>query len=199
MSFLKTIYRWLWTDERKLEALLFEELQDYAAENPEGAYNEFIRRLQRLVFYAAEEYLQRKSSEVTRDAIEEKVGQIFEEFSPQFGSDDPQTILLRFAAVMRRQLDADSFGIMGLFYYKQLPIYHISDDEARIILAACYQDALSSEGSLKEALADRFNRSPDEIEKILKKAHKEYDKVMREEFSSDELNQLTEGYLDNGE
>jgi hypothetical protein len=195
MAFLQTIYRWLWTGERKLEALLFEELQDYAAENPEGAYNEFVRRLQRLVFYAAEEYLQRNSSEVTRDAIEEKVGKIFEEFSPQFGSGDPQTILLRFAAVIRRELDADSFGIIGLFYYKQLPTYHISDDEARIILAASYQEALSSEGSLKEALAYRFNRSPDEIERILKRAHKEYDKVINEEFSSEELNELTEGYL----
>lgn len=194
MGIFETIYGW-WTGERKLEALPFNELQASGAENPVSAYTEFIRRLQRLVFYAAEEYLQRNSTQVTREAIEEKVGQIFEEFSPEFGSGDPHTVLLRFAAVIRRELDAEAFGIIGLFFYKQLPTYHISDDEARIILAASYQEALSNEGSLKEALADRFNRSPDEIERILKRAHEEYEKVITEEFSSDELTELTEGYL----
>jgi hypothetical protein len=196
MGIIQTIYGWLpWSGERKLEALPFEELQESAAENPVGAYEEFVRRMQRLVFYAAEEYLQRNSAEVTREATEEKVSHIFEEFSPQFGSGDPSTILLRFAAVIRRELDDEAFRVIGLFFYKQLPTYHISDNDARIILAASYQEALSNEGSLKEALAERFNRSPNEIERILKKAHKEYEKVTSEEFSTDELEELTEGYL----
>lgn len=197
MGFRETIYGWLGlTGERRLEALPFEELQESYAKDPVGTYTEFGRRLQRLVFYAAEEYLSRTSSGVNVAAIEDKVGQIFEEFSPQFGSGDPQTILLRFAAVLRRQLDGESFQVIGRFFYKQLPTYHISDDEARIVLAASYQEALSKQAmSLKEVLADRFNRSPTEIEKILRRANEEFERVITEEFTVEELNELTEGYL----
>lgn len=197
MGVFKSIYEWRpWKQERKLEALPFEELQSSYAESPAGTFTEFTRRLQRLVFYAASEYLGRTQSETTREAIEEKVGRIFEEFSPEFASGEPQKVLLRFASVIRRQLDEESFRVIGPFFYKQLPTYHIADEEARIVLAATYQEALSSQTMpLAEILAERFNRSPEEIQKILQKANEELKRVIAQEFTRDELSDLTDGYL----
>lgn len=197
MSLLKSIYEWRpWKGERKLDALPFEELTSSYADDPGGTYTEFVRRLQRLIFYAVSEYLLRTEGHTTREAIEEKVGSIFQEFSPQFGSGDPQTILLRYASVIRKELDEEAFHVIGLFFYKQLPTYHIADEQARSVLAAAYQEALSEQTKpMVEILAERFNRNPEEIQRILRKANQDLQTVMNDEFTRDELSELTEGYL----
>ena len=112
MRRVKSIYEW-WKGKRKLDALPFEELQSTYAEDPVGAYKEFVRRLSRLVFFAATAYLKKVDPKSSQAEIEQKVERIFREFSPQFTSGDPQKILLRFADVIRNELDDATFSALA--------------------------------------------------------------------------------------
>lgn len=192
MRRVKSIYEW-WKGKRKLDALPFEELQSTYAEDPVGAYKEFVRRLSRLVFFAATAYLKKVDSKSSQAEIEQKVEHIFREFSPQFTSGDPQKILLRFADVIRNELDDATFSAMAPVFYLQLPLYHIADERARRLLAAALQEVKLDE--VPYLLAQRFNEPVEEIEKGLIKANADLQKVIKEDFTPEELRELTEGYV----
>lgn len=200
MGLIESIYEWRqrkpWRRRPRLDGLPFEELQERYDEDPGGVYKEFIRRLRGLVFWAVNAYMTKINPGTSRDTIEEKTMNIFQEFSPQFIRGEPQTILLRFAAVIRSELDDEVFRAMGVHYYKQLPIYHINDDEARRFLAAAFQYGLhDGEKPIEEMLAERFNETPERVESILTRANAHLKKVIKKDFTPDELKELTEGYV----
>jgi hypothetical protein len=197
MGLLDSTYRWRpWRRRPDLSTVPFEELQNYYSGDPKGAYEEFIRRLRQLVFYAAEEYLTRAGSASASDEVENRVMEIFAEFSPEFNSGEPQMILARFAKVIRRLLDEDAFRVIARHFYTQLPLYHLSDAQERRFLAASYEGALSkTESSLAETIAKRFDVTPDEVRKSLPKANQNLAKVIEREFGADELQEISEGYL----
>src|SRR5208282_6395343 len=122
MDVLETIHRWrLWWGRPKLEALPFEELQNRYGEDPQGVYREFSRRLHKLVFYAAQDYLGRHGDNRAQKDVEELVIRTFEDFGPEFGSGEPTMLLLRFANAIRRVLDEEAFRRIVEFYYRLLP------------------------------------------------------------------------------
>jgi hypothetical protein len=197
MGVLETIRRWRpWKGRPKLEAVPFEELQNRCAEDPEGVHREFIRRLHKLVFYAAAEYLKRHGNRDQRE-VEEMTMRVFEDFAPEFASGEPIRLLVRFSHAIRRVLDREAFeGIVHL-YYPLLPTYHIPDDAERRFLAAAYQAVLAGDGErdIDEILAERFETTVEEAGSILASARKHLDEVIRDDFEAAELKEATEGYL----
>src|ERR1700691_4114630 len=118
MGVLETIRRWRpWRGRPRLEALPFEELQNRYAEDPHDVYREFIRRLHRLVFYAAEDYLGRHGNR-DKQEVEEMTMRVFEDFGPEFGSGEPITLLVRFSSAIRRVLDGEAFQQIVEVYYR---------------------------------------------------------------------------------
>jgi hypothetical protein len=198
MGLLETISRWrFWGKLPEWDALPFEELQNRYEEGPEAIYKEFIRRLNKLVFYASVDYLKRNRQSVTKQSAEEKMMRTFEEFGPEFGNGEPATLLRRFADAIRRVLDDQAFDGIGYFYYSLLPTYHIRDHQERKLLAASYQAALQGEKGkdIDEALAERFDLSVEKVRLILHSARRRLQDVMDKEFGAAELRELTEGYL----
>jgi len=100
---------------------------------------------------------------------------------------------LRFADVIRNELDDATFSAMASVFYLQLPIYHIADDRSRRLLAAALQEGRPDEAV--EILAERFNEPVEEIEKGLQKANADLKKVISEDFTPEEIRELTEGYV----
>jgi hypothetical protein len=197
MGLFESTYRWIpWKSRPDLRAIPFEELQNRYSEDPKAVYEEFIRRLRWLVFYAVEEYMDRTQPRRTREEIEDTVIGIFQDFSPEFNSGEPQMILVRFANIVRRALDDEAFRVIARRFYRQVPIYHLSEPLERRLLAAAYEEGLSKEGtSMAETLAERFDVAPDEVRKILAQANKNLAKVIQQDFDGDELRELSEGYL----
>jgi hypothetical protein len=198
MDVLETIRRWrLWWGRPKLEALPFEELQNRYGEDTQGVYREFSRRLHKLVFYAAQDYLGRHGDNRAQKDVEELVIRIFEDFGPEFGSGEPTMLLLRFANAIRRVLDEEAFRRIVEFYYRLLPTYHIVDEQERRFLAAAFQAALAGEKEkdLDEILAERFETTVEEAGSILASARHHLDHVIGNEFEAGELHDSTEGYL----
>lgn len=197
MGVLETIRRWRpWSGRPRLEALPFEELQNRYAEDPQGVYREFIRRLHRLVFYAAEDYLGRHGNRDQQE-VEEMTMRVFEDFGPEFGSGEPITLLVRFSSAIRRILDGEAFQQIVEVYYRLLPTYHITDDAERRFLAAAYQGALAGDGQrdIDQILAERFETTVEEAGSILASARRHLDDVIGNDFEAAELQEATEGYL----
>src|SRR5215467_5177838 len=145
MGLLESISRWRpWKARAKVDGIPFEELQNRYSEDANATYKEFIRRLHQLIFYAASEYLERTKGRRRQEEIENIVIGIFEEFSPQFAIGSPDKILVRFAQVIRNQLDDKAFRVIAALFYKQIPIYHLSDEGERRLLAAVYEEGLST-------------------------------------------------------
>ena len=192
MRAFKSIYEW-WKGKRRIDAVPFEELQSSYRDDPAGCFKEFVRRLSGLVFSAAASYLKRIDPRTSTGSIRAKTERIFQEFSPQFIGGEPQTILLRFADVIRRELDDATFSAMAPIYYLQLPIYHVADDRSRQLLAAFLQEGKPDE--VVELLAQRFNEPVEQIEYDLQKANRDLRKVISEDFTPEELRELTEGYI----
>ena len=192
-----TILDWIhWRRNPRLDSLRFEELQERYAEDQQGTYREFIRRLRPLVFYAAEHYLQSIGNAFTEIDVDNKVDEVFEDFSPEFDSGDPATLLQRFAGAIRRVLDDEAFRVIGPTFYRLLPIYNVPDAQQRRFLAAVYEQALSTpDDSVVESLATRMGVTSEEASEVLQRANKSVQKVMREDFSATELRDLTDGYL----
>jgi len=199
MDLLQTIRRWIHRVRGvRLEALPFEELQNRYQEDPQKIYEEFIRRLSKLVFYAAEDFLKRQGEPLSQDKIEESGMRVFEDFGPEFGNGEPIMLLVRFADVIRlRVLDEAAFQRISTFYYRLLPTYHLSDDTERRFLVAAYQAALgdTEERMIDEVLAERFETTAARAASILKRAHQHLNDVIRNEFEVSELQQATEGCL----
>lgn len=201
MTLLETIYRWIvFKKHPSLGALPFEELQTRYENEPLAVYEEFIRRLKTLVFYAAHDYLKREHERSGRPAVErleveEKLIEVFREFGTEFTNGTPITILLRFATVIRRLLGDESFEKIACIYYPLLPTYHISNEKERRMLAAAYEEALSGRVDIDEVLAERFGMSVDEAHSILQKARQHLDQIVNEEFEPGELQEATEGVL----
>ena len=197
MGLFESTYGWIpWKRRPELWAIPFEELQNRYSEDPKAVYEEFVRRLRWLVFYAAEEYMGRTQPGRTREEIEDAVIGIFEDFSPEFNSGEPQMILVRFANILRRALDDEAFRVIARRFYTQFPIYHLSDRWERRLLAAAYEEGLTKQAkSMAESLAERFDVAPDEVRKILAKANNDLAKIIQQEFDVDELRELSEGYL----
>ena len=161
-------------------------------------YEEFIRRLKDLVFYAAEDFLKRQGGRVTRQDIEEMGIRVFEDFGPEFGNGDPIMLLVRFANAMRRRvLDQEAFDRIAAFYYPLLAAYHISDDTERRFLVRAYQAAIGDqhEKTIDEVLAERFDTTVAEATSILKRARQHLNRVMETEFEASELRQASENWL----
>ena len=198
MRLPQSIHRWIAQKQGgRLEALPFEELQNRYEKDPTGIYREFVRRLHKLVFFAAEDFLRRKGCGLDKNDIEELAVSVFEDFGPAFGIGEPIMLLVRFAFAIRRVLDQDAFVMIATFYYKLLPAYHVSDDDERRFLVGAYQEALGNKDgrAIDEVLAERFETTNAKAASLLRRANEHLEKVIRGEFESSELSQATEGYL----
>lgn len=191
MRIPKTIIRW-W-GRPGLDRELFEELGTRYVEEPEQVFEEFVRRLNRLVFQAALDFLTRKGQPITQNEVEELVMDVFRDFAPSFVSGSPGTLLRRFADAIRRVLDATAFQQIAYRYYLQGPIYHLKDIEQRKLLAAVYQEGLGLD--VVEKIADRFDMGVGQVEDVITKASGALNRLIAEDFSQAELKTLTEGYL----
>lgn len=193
---LGTIFDWIgWKRSPRLDSLPFEELQNHYREDPVATYREFIRRLRPLVFHAAVHYLHSQPGD-SPSAVDKKVDEVFEEFSPQFCGGDPDTLLRRFAVAIRTVLGEDSFAAIGWRFYNLLAVYHLDDPEERRFLAASNENALGIEGtSLAEDLAARLQVTADEVREVLPRANSNLQEVIRSKFSPEDLRDLTEDYL----
>lgn len=193
MDVLETIYRWSRWLRPQLDRLPFEELaRRYPREEVE-VWTEFLRRLNRIVFYAAEEYLQRTKGTVAQQEADEKTMEVFEEFAPQFASGGPALLLRRFATVIRRVLDREAFESIAYRYYYQLPIYYLEDENQRRVLAACYESGLSP--SLAKQISQRFMMTLADAEKIIQAGNRSLEQIIANDFTPQELSELTEGYV----
>jgi hypothetical protein len=196
MDILRTIYKLLgW--QFALNEVPFEELAERFAGEPHEVSREFVRRLKGLVWYAAEDYLRRSHQPVMQEDVDENMNQVFREFFPQFGAGDPTTLLLRFAEAIRNVLDAAAFKMIAHRYYYLLPIYHLKDDEQRRLLSAFFQNGLGTRvgSDFAEDLAEEFHMPVEKVVKVLRLGATELQRIIKNDFTPTELNELTEGYL----
>lgn len=197
MAPFRTILDWIpWKGKVSLDSLPFEELQEQYAEDQQGTYREFIRRLRPLVFYAAQQYLQSRGNVLTEIEVNNKTDEVFEDFSPEFGCGDPATLLQRFGGAIRRVLDDEAFRVIALPFYRLLFVYHLRNGEERRFLAAMYEKGLTTSGdSVAESLATRMGVTPEKASETLQRANQNLQKIMHDDFSPAELKDLTDGYL----
>jgi hypothetical protein len=197
MGTLETIYRLMRKAGLRpaLDVLPFEELTGHYGWEGEAVFAEFVRRLDRIVFYAALDYCVRQNPSASKDEIEEQKIRVFEDFAPEFGSGDPPTLLRRFAEVIRRGLDEKAFEKIAHRYYYQLPLYHLKDDRQRQFLAAFYQNGVGTEEGkrLAEDLAERFQVTVEEAGRLLEKGQRSVNEIIENDFTTQELSELTEG------
>lgn len=196
MRVLESLWARLW-GTRPLESLPYEELLARYSKAPRAVYTEFCRRLHRTVFYAALDYAKRHApADAEREANELTI-RVFEAFAPQVASGEPATGLRRFAGVIRTLLDEEAFRMVARIYYRQLPLYHMENDEQRRVLAALFDDGLAvpSGTSMAESVAERFHMSVVRADVVIKMARQRLDRVIQEDFDPDELRSLTEDTL----
>ena len=203
MNQIQTIYRWiksLWPGW--LESALFEELfARFPKEKAEGKrriYEEFCRRLSRLVYLAAMDYAKRKITKELEVESEELKNRIFRTFVPEVAVGEPGHGLRRFATCIRSILDEEAFSCIARAFYYQLPLYHLSDAEERKFLAVVFQEQeLSTPGDTthRQLLAERFQVSPEHAERVIKRANRHLEEVIANDFEDKELQDLTEGYV----
>src|SRR5438105_3273318 len=106
----ETISRWLKSHGAGwIEVAPYEELfRRYAQANVDEKrqiYEEFSRRLSRLVFRAAHDYVKRKKRHESEDEVSKLKDQVFRSFVPEMAAGDPAFGLRRFATHIRDVLD----------------------------------------------------------------------------------------------
>jgi hypothetical protein len=193
MDVLETIYRWSRRFKPKLDRLPFDELARRYPREELQVWTEFHRRLNKIVLNAAVEYVDRTRGTVSQQEVEEKMMQVFDEFAPRFASGNPDMLLRRFAAAIRRVLDDEAFESIAYRYYYHLPIYHLEDDQQRRVLAACYENALNLD--VAKQMSERFMITVAEAERIIDAANRSLSEVIANDFTPQELSKLTEGYV----
>jgi hypothetical protein len=185
------------TKHEDLRSLSYEALLTEYPNDPKKVYNEFIRRLYRLVFEASKHYarhhhsggnLQQEAGKFTEKA--------FQEFLPEFHSGPPKDVLRRFATVLRtRILDEDAFNSIRKLYYHQLPLYHLRNDEQRRVLAAFFDTRLATAEDPAVEVAKAMQMSPQQVQETTQAANQALRKVIERDWDKSELNRLTEGIL----
>jgi hypothetical protein len=202
MSLLETISRWIQgRGSNWLESAPFEELVDKYAHGGLGdkreIYGEFARRFSRLVFRAAQDFAERRNVPNVEAEASKLKDKIFRSFVPHMAAGDQNYCLRRFAIHIRNLLDDKAFSFIARAFYYQLPVYHISNDEQRRILAAMLQTELSTAGeaSYVEKVAQDFHISPLRATNLIKRANQQLEKIIANDFEADELEQFTEGYV----
>jgi hypothetical protein len=181
---------------RRLQTLPYEELPAYYRVDPRGVSHEFMRRLHKIVCRASVDYALRnpEHGKMTSDQAAELTVRAFQGFAPEFLSGKPETLLLRFAGVMRQQvLDATAFLSIRRLYYHQLPLYHLKNDEQRRLLAAFYDEALDP--TRLGQVAAEAHLSVDETKRIIKEANQALNRVISNRFKAADLRNLTENLL----
>jgi hypothetical protein len=193
MGLLESIYGWATRFRPKLDRLPFDELaRRYPREELE-VWKEFVRRMNKIVFYAAEEYMQRTREKIVSEEVGEKAMQVFQEFAPQFGSGRTEMLLRRFAIAIRRVLDNEAFESIAHRYYYQLPIYYLEDEAQRRVMAACYESGLSP--SIAKQISERFMITVDDANRIIKAGNRSLEEIITKDFTLQELTEQTEGYV----
>jgi hypothetical protein len=198
MPLLQTIYALLDRLRPPLDRLPFEELAKRYAREPDAVFEEFHRRLNRIVFHAAEEYVDgRHGTGLQPDAmeamIEEMTLQVFERFAPQFARGAEDMLLCRFARVIREVLGNEAFESIAWRYYYQLPIYYIENKDQRRYLSACYEMGLKP--PLVKQISERFMVTVAEADRIIEAANQSLKEIVANDFEPQELAKLTEGYV----
>ena len=195
MSLHETIYGWF-KGRPGLDRLPFEELAGRYEVEPVAVFEEFVRRLEPLVFQAAFDFVTRTSHPATVVEVEKMTMKVFEDFTPEFASGARSMVLVRFAAAIRRVLDEEAFEAIATRYYHQLPLYHVKDDQQRRLLSASYQCGVGPTPA--EDMAQRFQITVDEAARILRNGNRSLRDVIANDFTEDELNELTEGKVRQG-
>jgi hypothetical protein len=184
MPLLQTIYR-RFKRKPSLDRLPFEELAERYKSEPVAVFEEFVRRMQPLIFQAALDFEMRAHPSARDAEVEEMVLKVFEDFTPEFMSGDPSMVLVRFAAAIRR--------VLATRYYHQLPLYHVKDDQQRRFLSASYQNGVGPTPA--EDMAQRFQVPVDEAQRIVRDGNRSLQDVIESDFTEDELSEMTEGRI----
>jgi hypothetical protein len=169
MPLLETIYG-LFKGKPALDRLPFEELAGRYESEPVAVFEEFVRRMQPLVFQAALDFVTRVNPPPSKPEVEKMSLKVFEDFTPEFISGEPSMVLVRFAAAIRRVLDEEAFDAIATRYYYQLPLYYMKDDQQRRFLAASYQSGVGQMPT--EDLAERFQVTVDDASRIIREGNR---------------------------
>lgn len=196
MKLLEAIYR-LIARPTSLDSLPYEELHQRFPNAKRAVWEEFVRRLRRLVFQAVQDNCRRKLPHASLEDLKEQTSQVFAEFYPEFGGGEGETVLLRFARVIRHILEDESFERIARRFYYHLPLYHVQDDQQRRFLAALFENGLATPPGkgFGEDIADRFQVPLEKALEVLRDGRKQLDEVINKEFTEEELRELTEDYL----
>jgi len=192
MPLLQTIYK-RFKRKPSLDRLPFEELAERYKSEPVAVFEEFVRRMQPLIFQAALDFETRAHPPASDAEVEEMVLKVFEDFTPEFMSGDPSMVLVSFAAAIRRVLDDEAFEAIATRYYHQLPLYHMKDDQQRRFLSASYQNGVGPTPA--EDMAQRFQVPVDEAQRIIRDGNRSLQDVIESDFTEDELSEMTEGRI----
>jgi hypothetical protein len=192
MPLFQTIYE-RFKRKPSLDRLPFEELAERYKSEPVAVLEEFVRRMQPLVFQAALDLETRLHPPASNAEVEEMALKVFEDFTPEFMSGDPSMVLVRFAAAIRRVLDDEAFEAIATRYYHQLLLYHVKDDQQRRFLSASYQKRFGP--TPEEDMAQRFQVTVDEARRIIRNANRSLQDVIESDFTEDELSEMTEGRI----
>jgi len=193
MPLIETIGRWLGR-KPSVDKLPFEELPTRYVDDPEGVYEEFVRRLHRIVFQAAKDFLARNEpASADKEGVELKVMEAFRDFAPQFAIGDPSLLLVQFEGAVRRVLDDEAFQGIAHRYYYQLPIYHLKDEEQRKYLAASYEKGIRS--TVAEEIAEQFRVSIEHASKVIAEGNRSIEDLIANDFTEEELKDMTQGYV----
>lgn len=193
MQFLEKI-RELLRGQKPLESVPYEVLVERHSLDPEGVCREFMRRLQKTVFFAALDYSKRQQKGNPKVDPDDVTSAIFMTFFGEFNNGSPESLLTRFAGTIRRYLDEEAFSQIAYAYYRQIPLYHIEDDEQRKYLAALFDNEATKQGkSIAEEIADRFQVSATKAESVIEQGRTRLNQIIQNDFDAEELRQMTEG------
>lgn len=170
-----------------LDGLPFEELLHDARFPFDKRYQEFCRRLVRLVRLATVYYKRRSDPAADPDKT---TARIFSEFAGQCLACDPRLVLVEFARVIRQATDGPAFTRIRGHFYRMLLVYHLPNAEQRRVMQVLTETALSFD---EEAVAAGLGMSVERMVKIAASANQRIEKIARTQFPPGELEARTEG------
>jgi hypothetical protein len=159
---------------------------------PEEVFGEFVRRVQPIVLLAAEEYGHRNGIANLRDFVVQKATEVFVSFAAVITSGRPELVLVRLAHVVRQTLDQEAFDSVSRMLYEQIPLYHLRDRDQRRCLQAMYASGLRA---TPREVAERLLLPETEAEALIKAGNQALQRVIEEDFTAEELHDMTEGHL----